>query len=252
MMFGFKHDHWVSLLSWFTYLWLCIGVPKWMGLFETTFAGCSRLYFLHAFHINHTFLLYLSRKKMPTIYSRWLSGLKYQGRPCAPPILLVQTSGLDLVCYKLKIHPQKATTTKWKTRGGKYQHKLATKCHAQGLLFILIIQHVIYSFVADHSVATKLVSQFRAWNSFCSYSICLLLDYLPPSETTKCFPGQTAHCYKMFGVFYVITCYPKKRSYKMVAQPNHINPHTPSKKLVCYKMRALRSLLEPCFTSKMA
>ena len=123
------------------------------------------------------------------------------GGTLCPPILLVQTSGVDLVCYKLKIHPQKATTTTWKTRGGKYQHKLATKCHAQGLFFILIIQHVVYSFVADHSVATKLVSQFRAWNSFCSYSICLLLDYLPPSETTKCFPGQTAHCYKMFWVF---------------------------------------------------
>ena len=44
----------------------------------------------------------------------------------------------------------------------------------------------------------------------------------------------------------------KKGSYKMVAQPNNINPHTPSKKLVCYKMVAPRTLLEPCFTSKMA
>ena len=59
------------------------------------------------------------------------------------------------------------------------------------------------------------------------YSICLLLDYLTPSETTKCFPGQTAHCYKMFWGFYVITCYPKKRSYKMVAQPKPYKPtHT--------------------------
>ena len=58
--------------------------------------------------------------------------------------------------------PSKSNNYKMKNQGGKYQHKLATKCHAQGLFFILIIQHVIYSFVADHSVATKLVSQFRA------------------------------------------------------------------------------------------
>ena len=130
--------------------------------------------------------------------------------------------------------------------------------------FIFIIQHVIYSFVASHFVATKLVSQLSAGKSFCSYArvvrvdvvrICsdaahlldcslqkqviscfvaghfvaiqsafqfsegishgLLLDYLPPSETTKCFPGsKKTHCYKMFWVFYVVTCCPKKAATK--------------------------------------
>ena len=119
------------------------------------------------------------------------------GETLCPHILLVQTSGLGLVCYKLKIHPQKATTTKWKTRGGRHQHKLATKCHAQGLFLIFIIQHVIYSFVAGHFVATKLVSQFSE-----GISHGLLLDYLPPSETTKCFPGSKKHiATKCFGFF---------------------------------------------------
>ena len=31
-----------------------------------------------------------------------------------------------------------------------------------------------------------------------------------------------------------------------------LNPHTPSKKIVCYKMVALSTPMEPCFTSKMA
>ena len=163
------------------------------------------------------------------------------GETLCPDILLVQTSGLGLVCYKLKIHLQKATTTKWKTRGGRHQHKLATKCHVQGFFFIFIIQHVIYTFVAGHFVATKLVSQLSAGKSFCSYvrvarvdvvrmplifliaafknrlsviscfvaghfvaiqsvfqlsegiSHGLLLDDLPPSETTKCFPGPKKH-----------------------------------------------------------
>ena len=95
------------------------------------------------------------------------------GETLCPHILLVQTSGLGMVCYKLKIHLQKATTTKWKTRGGWHQHKLATKCHAQGFF----CQHVIYSFVAGHFVATKLQRSktgcpLLCCRSLCSYSIC--------------------------------------------------------------------------------
>ena len=84
-----------------------------------------------------------------------------------------------------------------KNQGGRHQHKLATKCHAQGLFFIFIIQHVIYSFVAGHFVATKLVSQFSE-----GISHGLLLDYLPPSETTKCFPGSKKHIATKCFVFF--------------------------------------------------
>ena len=144
--------------------------------------------------------------------------------------------------------PSKSNNYKMKNQGGRHQHKLATKCHAQGLYFVFIIQHVIYSFVAGHFVATKLVSQLSAGKSFCSYvrvaradvvriysdavhflplPICrfdcgcilyqsgLLLDFLPPSETTKCFPGSKKHiATKMFWGFYVVTCYPKKAATK--------------------------------------
>ena len=70
------------------------------------------------------------------LYATWIR-VEIPGETLCPHILLVQTSGLGLVCYKLKIHPQKATTTKWKTREGRHQHKLATKCHAQGLFLNL-------------------------------------------------------------------------------------------------------------------
>ena len=170
----------------------------------------------------------------------------------------------------------------------------------RAFFLIFIIQHVIYSFVAGHFVATKLVSELSAGKSFCSYvrvaradvvRICsdaahlldcslqkqviscfvaghfvaiqsvfqfsegishgLLLDYLPPSETTKCFPGskKTTLLQNVLG-FYVVACYPQKSSYKMVAQPDNINPHTSSKKLACYKMVALSILWNPVLLLK--
>ena len=118
---------------------------------------------------------------------------------------------------------------------------------AAHLLDCSLQKQVISCFVAGHSVAIQSVFQFSE-----GISHGLLLDYLPPSETTKCFPGSKNHiATKCFGFLYC-RMLSKKNSYKMVAQPDNINPHTPSKKLVCYNMVALSTLLEPCFTSKMA
>ena len=61
--------------------------------------------------------------------------VEISGEPSCPLILLVQTSGLTLLCYKMNNHHQKHPTTKWKTRVQGHQHRFATKCHAQGLYF---------------------------------------------------------------------------------------------------------------------
>ena len=72
-------------------------------------------------------------------------------------------------------------------------------------------------------------------------------------ETTKCFLGQTANCYNMLCVFFIFMLshvIQTKSNYKMVSQPNHINPHTAFKKLLCYKMSCLGTFLKPCFADK--
>ena len=61
--------------------------------------------------------------------------VEISGEPPCPLILLVQTSGLTLACYKMNNHHQKHPTTKWKPRVQGHQHRFATKCHAQGLYF---------------------------------------------------------------------------------------------------------------------
>ena len=61
--------------------------------------------------------------------------VEISGEPLCPLILLVQTSGLALVCYKMNNHHQKHPTTKWKTMVQGHQHRFATKCHAPGLYF---------------------------------------------------------------------------------------------------------------------
>ena len=62
-----------------------------------------------------------------------------------------------LVCYKMKIHPQKKRTTKWKAREEPLQHRLATTCYAQ----------VVFKL---HNPTCYLLLCCR---SFCSYWICL-------------------------------------------------------------------------------
>ena len=58
---------------------------------------------------------------------------------------------------------------------------------------------------------------------------------------------QYALCFFIFMLSHVIQT---KSNYKMVSQPNHINPHTAFKKLLCYKMSCLGTFLKPCFADK--
>ena len=68
---------------------------------------------------------------------------------------------------------------------------------AAHLLDCSLQKQVISCFVAGHFVAIQSVFQFSE-----GISHGLVLDYLPPSETTKCFPGSKKHiATKCFGFF---------------------------------------------------
>ena len=57
-------------------------------------------------------------------------------------------------------------------------------------------------------------------------------------------------CFVFFFIFMLSHVIQTKSNYKMVSQPNHINPHTAFKKLLCYKMSCLGTFLKPCFADK--
>ena len=77
----------------------------------------------------------------------------------------------------------------------------------------------------------------------------LLLDC--QQRNYKMFSGSNSKLLQYVLCFFMLShVIQTKSNYKMVSQPNHINPHTAFKKLLCYKMSCLGTFLKPCFADK--
>jgi hypothetical protein len=134
--------------------------------------------------------------------------VEISGEPPCPLILLVQTSGLTLVCYKMNNHHQKHPTTKWKSGSRGINIGLLQNVMPKGFLSNFNIQHVTSCFVAGHFVAITSFYRSSGGISFCSHmraAPTCSSSWLPTKKLQNVFRVKQQVATKWFG-FFMLSC----------------------------------------------